>query len=330
MTEDISPLLQDLPGPYEAAAAAVRARSARTLRPEGALARLDEIASWLAGWQGTESPVVSRPLAAVFVADHGVASEGVSAYPQAVTTAMLDALRAGVATANVLARVVGAELVVSDVGVGRPTANLRRGPALDPERFRGSVLAGRAVLDGRQADLLVVGEMGIANTTAAAAVGASLFGGQAAEWVGLGTGVDDEGYRRKVAVVEDARERVEGLAPLEILRHVGGAELVAIAGAVVEARRRRVPVVLDGFVVTAAAAVLEVARPGALDHCLAGHRSSEPGHRMLLAKMGKEPVLDLGLRLGEGSGGLLAVPIVRMAAACVTDVGTFEERGLER
>lgn len=331
MDEEIAPLLRDLPAPDEAAVSAVRQRASQILRPLGALARLDDAAVWLAGWQRTARPAVTRPAAVVFVADHGVASEGVSAYPAEVTAAMLRALEEGVATAAVMAREVGAHLSVVDVGVGRPSANLVREAALSKDRFRECFEAGRGVVAQLDSDLLVVGEMGIANTTPAAAVCAALFGGLAQDWTGRGTGIDDATFARKVAVVEAARRRLDaGSGPLEILRHVSGPELVAIAGAVLEARRRSIPVVLDGFVVTAAAAPLEAAQPGALDHCLAGHCSGEPGHRLLLDKLGKPPLLDLGLRLGEGSGALAAVPLIRLAAACVADVATFEEWGLSR
>ena len=331
MTEEIRSLIEAMPPPDEAAVAAVRARAAHVLRPAGALARLDEVAVWLAGWQRTSRPLVEAPGAVVFVADHGVAAEGVSAYPAEVTEAMLRALRAGVATASAMARSLGATLQVVDVGVGRPTGNLAREPALSRTRFGECFQAGRRAVAGLETDLLVLGEMGIANTTAASAVCAALFGGPADEWVGLGTGIDDSTFARKVAVVEAARRRIEEASqPLEVLRQVGGAELVAVAGAALEARLRSIPVVLDGFVVTAAVAALEVARPGALEHCLAGHCSGEPGHRLLLEKLGKAPLLDLGLRLGEGSGALAAVPLVKLAATCVTDVATFEEWGLHR
>jgi nicotinate-nucleotide--dimethylbenzimidazole phosphoribosyltransferase len=331
MDEEVQALLGALPSPDEEAMAAVRDRAAQVLRPAGALARLDEVAVWLAGWQRTTHPRVEHPAAVVFVADHGVAAEGVSAYPAEVTAAMLRALREGVATASAMARSLGAGLSVVDVGVGRPSANLRREPVLSEARFRECLEAGRRAVSELEADLLVLGEMGIANTTPAAAVCATLFGGPAEEWTGRGTGIDDAGLARKVAVVEAARRRAgDGPGPLEALRQVGGPELVAIAGAAVEARLRCIPVVLDGFVVTAAVAPLEVARPGALDHCLAGHCSGEPGHRLLLDKLGKAPLLDLGLRLGEGSGALAAVPLVKLAAACVTDVATFAEWGLSQ
>ncbi|MGH2662651.1 MAG: nicotinate-nucleotide--dimethylbenzimidazole phosphoribosyltransferase [Actinomycetota bacterium] len=321
--------LGDLPAPDGAAAAAVRERAANILRPKGALARLDEVAAWLAGWQRTSRPRVDAPSAVVFVADHGVATEGVSAYPTEVTGEMLRALRAGAATASVMAGLAGVELSVVDVGVGRPSANLLQEAALSPSRFRECFEAGRRTVRELDTDLLVVGEMGIGNTTAAAAVCAALFGGPAEEWAGRGTGIDDAGFARKVRVVDGARRRMdEGEGPLEILRQLGGADLVAVAGAVAEARLRSIPVLLDGFVVTAACAPLEFVWPGALSHCLAAHCSEEPGHRLLLEKLGKQPLLDLGLRLGEGSGALAAVPLVKMAAACVTDVATFAEWSL--
>lgn len=331
MDSDLTAILTDLPRPDDAAAAAVRERAANVLRPAGALARLDEAAAWLASWQRTSTPRVTRPAAVVFVADHGVTVEGVSAYPSAVTVEMLRALRTGAATAAVMARELGVHLDVVDVGVGEPSGNLRREPALDEARFRRCVDVGRAAVADLDADVVVFGEMGIGNTTPAAAVSAAVFGGPAEEWTGRGTGIDEERWAAKVSVVEDARRRLGAeCAPLEVLRELGGAELAAIAGAVVEARRRSLPVVLDGFVVTAAAAPLEVAAPGALDHCIAGHCSGEPGHRLLLEKLGKPPLLDLGLRLGEGSGALAALPLLRLAAASVTDVATFEEWGLPR
>ena len=331
MTENIRSLIEAMPASDDAAVAAVRSRADEVLRPAGALARLDDVAAWLAGWQRTSRPRVEAPAAVVFVADHGVAAEGVSAYPAEVTEAMLRALRAGMATASAMSRTLGVTLEVVDVGVGRPTGNLAREPALSRTRFDECFAAGRRAVSDLETDLLVLGEMGIANTTSAAAVCAGLFGGPAEEWVGRGTGVDDSTLARKIAVVEAARRRLEEASdPLEVLRQVGGAELVAIAGATVEARLRSIPVILDGFVVTAAVATLEVARPGALDHCLAGHCSGEPGHRLLLEKLGKPPLLDLGLRLGEGSGALGAIPLVKLAAASVTDVATFDEWGLHR
>jgi nicotinate-nucleotide--dimethylbenzimidazole phosphoribosyltransferase len=326
--EELTLLLRDLPFPDAAASTAVRERASQVLRPLGALASLDDVAAWLAGWQRTSSPAVAHPAAVVFVADHGVAEEGVSAYPQSVTEEMLHALREGVATASVMARHVEATLEIVDVGVGRPTGNLTREPALTADRFVECIEAGRTAVRGLDCDLLVLGEMGIGNTTAAAAVCAALFGLRAEDWTGRGTGVDDAGLARKIAVIESARRRVGDVAPFEALRQLGGAELVAIAGAALEARRTSIPVLLDGFVVTAAVAALFLARREALEHCIAGHCSSEPGHRLLLEKIGMRALIDLDLRLGEGSGALAAVPLIRLAAAAVTDVATFDEWGL--
>jgi nicotinate-nucleotide--dimethylbenzimidazole phosphoribosyltransferase len=173
-----------------------------------------------------------------------------------------------------------------------------------------------------------VGEMGIGNTTSAAAVATSLFGLTAVDWTGRGTGIDDATLHRKIEVVEKATSRVGPCPPLESLRQLGGTELAAVAGAILQARLQSIPVVLDGFVVTAAAAALEICRPGALDHCISGHRSAEPGHTLLLDKLGKEPLLDLALRLGEGSGALAAVPLIRISSQAVLGVATFEELGL--
>lgn len=328
MTQRLVPAT--LPGPDETARAAVAARASDVLRPAGALARLDEVAAWLAAWQRTDRPSVERPALVVFAADHGVTAEGVSAYPSEVTAAVLDSLRRGIATAPVLAAEVGATVSIVDAGVGRPTGNIAVEPALDEARFAECWDAGRAAVRSLDADLLVLGEMGIGNTTAAASVASAVYGRAPEDWTGRGTGIDDATLARKVEVVARACARAGSVTPLTALRELGGAEMVALAGAVLEARTRSIPVVLDGFVVTAAASVLEAEHPGALDHCVAGHRSPEPGHSLLLEKLGMEPLLDLGLRLGEGSGALLAVPLIRMAAKAVVDVATFEEEGLTR
>ena len=326
----IEQLLQDLPGPDDAARRAVQDRAATVIRPTGALAHLDDVAAWLGGWQRTATPAVAGPAAVVFVADHGVAVEGVSAYPAAMTAKMLEALESGVATAAVMARAVGAQLSVVDVGVGRPTGNIAVEPALSEERFVECFEAGRAAVAKLDCDLLVIGEMGIGNTTPAAAVCHALFGCRPEDWTGRGTGVDDLSYARKVEAVAVAVGRVsESANALRVLLEVGGAELVAMAGATLEARLRSIPVVLDGFVGTSAVAPLEVLSPGSLDHCIAGHCSQEPGHRLLLEKLARVPLLDLGLRLGEGSGALLAVPLIKLAAASVVEVATFSDLGID-
>ena len=322
-------LLAGLPGPDRDARDQVAARAATVLRPADAFARLDAVAAWLAGWQGTSAPRVERPHVAVFAADHGVAADGVSAYPAEVTAAMVDAIRSGVATITVLAREVGATLELFDVGVGQPTGNIRVTDAMSAEEFDAAAAAGAAAVESVEADLLVVGEIGIGNTTAAAAVAAATLGGGAVDWVGPGTGVVGAALTHKCDVVQAALDRVGAVTPLEALRRLGGRELVAMAAAVAAARRRQLPVVLDGFIASAAVAPLAVAKPGSLDHCVAGHCSAEPGHERLLDVLGLDPLMQLDLRLGEGSGALVAVPIIRMAAAAVVEVATFEEWGLQ-
>ena len=322
----ITDVLATMPEPDRHAGDLVRARAADILRAAGALARLDELAAWVAEWQGTANPAVRRPAALIFAADHGVAAAGVSKYPSEVTAAMLSAYRAGKSTISAFAAVAGATVLAVDVGVGRPTGDIRFEPALSNERFDQACAAGREAVESVDADLLVLGEMGIGNTTAAAAVVAAISGGDTAPWVGRGTGVDDEGLARKRDAVRMAVERVGAhIEPTEVLREVGGAELVAIAAAIVAARLRRLPVLLDGYVVAASALPLHVLDSGALDHCQVGHCSAEPGHRSLLQILGKRPLLDLEMRLGEGSGAMAAVPLVAMACAGITEVPTFGE-----
>lgn len=321
--------LEAMAMPDMAAAEQVRHRSQRVLRPRGALQRLDDLAVWLAGWQHTPRPTVDDPRALIFAGDHGVVAEGVSAYPAKVTAAMVEALRSGKATAAVMARHLGVALDVFDVGVGKPSGNIRVEPALDDAQFVVAVERGRAAVVGvDHADVLVIGEIGIGNTTPAAAMSLSLFGGEAADWVGPGAGLDPEGVVHKAEVVAEAARRVDGAGPLEVLRQLGGWELAAMAGAVIEARRRSIPVLLDGFVNTAAVIPLELAHPGYLDHCWPGHLSPEPGHARLLGVLGRAPILDLEMRLGEGSGALAALPLLALAARSVVEVATFEEAGL--
>jgi nicotinate-nucleotide--dimethylbenzimidazole phosphoribosyltransferase len=326
---DIADALAQAPEPDLTAANAVRDRAANVLRPGGALERLDEVAAWLAGWQRTERPRIDRPEVLLFAADHGVTLDGVSAYPAEITAAMCHAVEQSQATVTAFAKDLGAKVSLVDVGVGNPTGNLRVEPALSETRFSEAFDAGRAAVADGDADLLVLGEMGIGNTTPAAAIAAAIAGGDPAIWVGPGTGVAGDQLDHKRTVVADAIERIADVAdPMEVLRQVGGAELVAMAGAAVEARLRSIPILLDGYVVTAALLPLHETVPGSLDHVLAGHRSPEPGHRWLLERMDKEPLLDLGLRLGEGSGALAALPLVRLAIAGVLNVATFAEAGL--
>jgi len=321
-------LLEHLPGPDTLSQAAVAERAATTLRPAGAFRRLDAVASWAAAWQRSTTPKVEKPAVVVFGADHGVTAEGVSAYPREVTQAMVAAMDQGVATVTALAKQVGASFSFHDAGVGRPTGNIRAEDAMSPDEFDDAVKVGVDAVENIDADLLVFGEVGIGNTTPAAAVTAALLGGRAGDWAGPGTGVQGEALANKRQVVEDAVARVGDVTPLEALRRLGGRELAAMAGATVAARRRGLPVLLDGFIATAAVLPLHMACPGALDHAWAGHGSAEPGHKRQLDAIGKEPLLTLDLCLGEGSGAVIAIPIVRAACASVVEVATFEEFGL--
>ncbi len=319
--------LADLPVADTAAQAAVHERAEQVLRPLGALAWLDGIAEWVAGWQRSAHPRIERPAGLIFAADHGVAAATeVSAYPTGVTQAMFDAYQQGRSTISAFARLAGASVTAIDVGIGDPTGDIRHEAAMSPERFDEVVQTAFDAVEALDCDLLALGEMGIGNTTTSAAISAALAGGETAAWVGRGTGVDDEGMARKREAVQEAVRRIAGITdPLEILREVGGHEIVALAAATVAARRRSIPVVLDGYVVTAAVLPLNEIDPSTLDHCIVGHCSAEAGHRKLLERLGKPPLLDLDMRLGEGSGAMAAVPLIAMACAGITEVPTFAE-----
>lgn len=330
MTLDtIARRLENLPGPDEDAAAAARTRDATLTKPPGALGRLEGIAVWAAAWQGRHPAAAERVQVLVFAGNHGVAARGVSAWPAAVTAQMVANFAAGGAAVNQLCELAGAALSVAPLALDSPTADFTEAPALGARDCAEAFETGFDRVDSG-ADLVCVGEMGIANTASAAALCLALFGGGAADWTGRGAGVDDAGLARKRAAVAAgaARHRTHLGDPLEALRRLGGRELAAMAGAIAGARRKRVPVLLDGFVCCAAAAVLHRAAPGALDHCLAAHRSAEAAHGRLLARLGLEPLLDLGMRLGEASGAVLAVPIVRAALAAHAGMASFAEAGV--
>lgn len=324
----LSRLLVNLPGPDTVSRAAVAERAANTLRPAGAFATLDDAAAWLAGWQWTTTPRVAKPHVAVFGADHGVTAEGVSAYPAEVTGAMVAAMEQGVATVTALAEHVGATFSFHDAGVGAPTANIRTDDAMRSDEFDAAIKVGVDAVENVDADLLVFGEVGIGNTTAAAAVTAAVLGGPPGDWVGPGTGVEGDALANKRRVVEDAVARIGTVDPIEALRRLGGKEIVAMAAATLAARHRGIPVLLDGFIATSAVLPLHAAEPTALDHVRAGHSSAEPGHVRQLDAMGMDPLLNLDLRLGEGSGAVTAIPILQLACAAVVDVATFSEFGL--
>lgn len=326
--DDIRGFCRDLPGGDPKAADAASLRQQNLTKPPGSLGRLEELAVWLAQWQAREMPRLDRVTIAVFAGNHGVAARGVSAFPPEVTAQMVANFTAGGAAINQIATLAGAELRVVPLELERPTRDFTLAAAMDAEDFLDAIDTGyRAVTE--DCDLLVVGEMGIANTTTAATLCAALLGG-GGRWAGRGTGVDDDGLSRKRATIEAALGFHRGILgdPLAVAAALGGRELAAISGAVLAARQRRVPVLLDGFVATSAVLPLARLAPGMLDHCRAGHVSAESGHRDLLRELALDPLLDLDMRLGEASGAGVAILLLRAALACHNGMATFAEAGV--
>jgi nicotinate-nucleotide--dimethylbenzimidazole phosphoribosyltransferase len=318
-----------MPQPSRGAMEAVAQRQRELTKPAGSLGRLEGLVAWLAGWQGRDMPSLDRPLVAVFAGNHGIVLQGVSAYPPEVTRQMVANFSAGGAAINQICATFGLGLKVYELALDMPTRDITRDAAMEEREAAGTFAFGmEAIADGP--DLLIPGDMGIGNTTIAAAIYHALYGGRAGDWVGRGAGIDDAGWTRKVAAVERAVALHGGHRddPLEILRRLGGRVIAAIAGAILAARLQRIPVILDGYVVCAAAAILHACDAHALDHCIAGHVSAEGAHREVLRRLGQEPLLDLGMRLGEASGGALAAGILKAALACHTGMSTFGEAGV--
>ena len=305
------------------------ARNGQLTKPPGALGRLEDIAIWYAGWRGTDRPAVNKTQIIVFAGNHGVTARGISAFPAEVTAQMVANFEHGGAAINQLAASAGAELNVHALDLDHPTADFTQAPAMTDAECLIALRAGWNAVKP-ETDLLVVGEMGIGNTTSGAAICHALFGGSAQDWTGRGTGVDDAGLRIKTDVVSEgvALHTTDSPDGLDVLARLGGRELAAMAGAIAAARARRIPVVLDGFICCAAAACLHAVNTAVLDHTVAGHKSEEGGHMALLNRLGKQPLLNLGLRLGEGSGGALAINIVKSAVACHSGMATFAEAGV--
>ena len=324
-------ILRDLPGPDLDAQTHVVRRQVELTKPPGSLGRLEELAEWLACWQGRAQPRIERPRVAVFAGTHGVARRGVSAYPPEVTQQMVRNFLNGGAAINQLAGAIDADLRIYELDLDHPTGDITQGPAMQEARTANAMAYGMMAAEPG-IDILCLGEMGIGNTTTAAALCAALFGGTGEDWAGPGTGVQGAALANKIAVIDEAlarhRDAITARDPLTLLGSVGGEEFAAIAGAIVAARMGRIPVLLDGYACTAAAAVLFAADRHALDHCKVAHRSAEPGHRRLLDAIGQRPLLDLDMRLGEASGAALAVPILKAAAACHNGMATFAEAGV--
>lgn len=339
----------DIAPPDPDAAAAARDRQARLTKPAGALGRLEDLSVWVASCQSSCPPrQFERARVVVFAGDHGVATAGVSAYPPEVTAAMMANFAAGGAAVNVLAGIADATVRIADIAVDtdeplsptvgahkirRSSGNIAVEDALTPDEVVAAIEAGRAIADEEVdagADLLIAGDMGIGNTTPATTLVAALTNTEPVAVVGRGTGVDDAGWARKTAAIRDALYRTRRLSadPVALLRICGGADLAAMTGFCAQAAVRRTPVLLDGVVVTAAALAAERLAPGARQWWQAGHRSTEPAHSLALRELGLEPIVELGMRLGEGSGALVALPVLRAAVATLATMATFEEAGI--
>lgn len=328
--DDLRAMIADAPGPDDDAVAAVRNRDSRLTKPLGSLGRLEEIVEWLAAWQGSPKPIVEKPLVAVFAANHGVATQGVSAFPSDVTVQMVANFAAGGAAINQICNAYQLGLKVFELALDIPTPDISRQDAFDVRSCAATIAYGMEAIEGG-IDLLCLGEMGIANTTIAAAIYTALFGGGADQWCGHGTGIDQDGLARKIDCVTRSLDRVGPVQdPLEILRRLGGREIAAMVGAIIAARTQQVPVIVDGFVATAAAAILHCIDPHAIDHCLFAHCSAERAHREVLERIGKKPLFDLGLRLGEGTGAAIAAGLVRAAAATHAGMATFDQAGVSK
>jgi nicotinate-nucleotide--dimethylbenzimidazole phosphoribosyltransferase len=327
--DEIRALLKRLPAEDTASAKLATEREAQLTKPAGSLGRLESLSAWLCAWQGRHPPRLDHPRVAVFAGNHGVAARGVSAFPATVTAQMVQNFTAGGAAINQLCKVADADLRVYEMALDQPTADFTQAPALSDEECARAMAYGMMAVEPGL-DVICLGEMGIANTTSAAALCLALFGGTAEDWVGPGTGVAGTALQQKKNVVTEgvARHRDSARDPLEILARLGGREIAAICGAVIAARMARTPVLLDGFVSTAAAAVLHAMDTHTLDHCVVAHVSAEPGHGRLLARIAKPPLLNLNMRLGEASGAALGIGILRAAVACHTGMATFAEAGV--
>ncbi|MEP0943763.1 MAG: nicotinate-nucleotide--dimethylbenzimidazole phosphoribosyltransferase [Rhizobiaceae bacterium] len=323
--DDIRALFNDLPGPDTHAAQMVSERDSQLTKPPGALGKLEDIAEWLATWTG-RTPQITRPLVAIFAGNHGVTKQGVSPFPAEVTAQMVANFTSGGAAINQICIANDLGLKVFDLALEIPTKDITEEAAMDERTCAATMAFGMESIAGGT-DLLCIGEMGIGNTTIASAIYLALFGGTAEEWVGPGTGHDPAGVALKADVINRAIElHKDHLGdPLEVLRRLGGREIAAMAGAILAGRAQRIPVVIDGFVASAAAAVLHAVDATSLDHCIFAHVSAEPAHQKALSAMNKTALLNLDMRLGEGTGAALAAGIIKAAALCHTGMATFAE-----
>ncbi|WP_449396439.1 nicotinate-nucleotide--dimethylbenzimidazole phosphoribosyltransferase [Devosia riboflavina] len=328
---DIVELLTAVPDGDEAAVAAVRRRDAELTKPAGSLGRLEELVEFLARWQHRQTPRLENPMVTIFAGNHGVAYQGVSAFPQDVTAQMVANFTNGGAAISQICGLHEINLRVFELALELPTGDITQEAALDDQMCAATIAYGMEAVAGKP-DIIGLGEMGIGNTTIAAAIFAALYGGTGADWAGRGTGVDDAGYARKVDAIDRALAlHQDGLDhPLAILARLGGREVAAMLGALIAARHQKVPVIIDGYVATAAAAIAHAVNPEAIDHCLFAHVTAEGAHARVLEHMGKAPLLDLGMRLGEGTGAALGVVLAKTALHLHANMATFDSASVSR
>lgn len=323
---DFQDLLMLGPDGDEDAVSAVRARDAQLTKPAGSLGQLEYLVEFLARWQGKAEPTIDNPMVAIFAANHGVTDQGVSAYPREVTKQMVANFTNGGAAISQICALHEINLRVFELALELPTGDITVVPAMDDRTCAATIAYGMEAIAG-EPDLLCLGEMGIGNTTVAAAIFAGLYGGTGADWVGRGTGVDDAGLTRKADAVDRALMRHAGRidTPLDVLAKLGGREIAAMLGALIAARHQKIPVIVDGFVATSAAAIAHAINPSAIDHCIFAHVSAEAGHARALEHMNRKGLLDLGMRLGEGSGAALGAVLAKTALHLHKNMATFAD-----
>jgi nicotinate-nucleotide--dimethylbenzimidazole phosphoribosyltransferase len=326
---EIVDLLTLVPDGNEEAVDAVRIHDRQLTKPPGSLGKLESLVEWLARWQGKSPPTLDNPMVAIFAGNHGVTDQGVSAYPREVTAQMVANFTAGGAAISQICALHEINLRVFELALEVPTGDITLGPAMDDRTCAATIAYGMEAIAGKP-DCLAIGEMGIGNTTVAAAIYAALYGGSGADWVGRGTGVDDAGLARKASAVDRALAQHHGSLrdPLAILARLGGREIAAMLGALVAARHQKIPVIVDGFVATSAAAIVHAVNPAAIDHCIFAHVSAETAHARALSAMGVTPLLDLGMRLGEGSGAALGMVLAKTALHLHRNMATFTSAGV--
>lgn len=322
--------LANLPAPNENARQSAANRQTQLTKPLGSLGRLEDIALFFAAWQGSERPRLDHARMAIFAGNHGMAVHGVSAFPVSVTAAMVRNFEQGGAAINALCEAAEMDLQVAAIDLDNPTADFTNSPAMSCTECLDALNIGASMVSD-DLHLIALGEMGIGNSTAGAALAARSFGGTALDWVGPGTGIDDNGKQRKIAVIDKALATHDYAAKsaFETLRRVGGREIAAMAGAILAARMKSIPVLLDGFICCSAAAPLVADNPAITDHCIAAHQSAEPHHGKMLDHLGLAPLLSLGMRLGEGSGAAVAANLLRSAIMAHNQMATFAEAFVE-